>query len=208
MKILLIGGFLGAGKTSLIRQFAKYLVEHDQQQVVIIENEVGEVGIDDKFLSLEGFLVRELFGGCICCQLTGELTLAVNRIEEEFHPAWIIIETTGIAKPGAILDTLNKYGKGIEHTYTIILADASRWQELSEITPELIAAQIGAADMVVINKIDEVDQREAGLVLTGVKQINGKALVLKMCALKKIEEPLLREVFNRASSGCGKRTDP
>lgn len=199
---------MGSGKTSFIRQFAKYLVQHDRRQVVIIENEVGEVGIDDKFLSMEGFFVRELFGGCICCQLTGELTLAVNRIEEEFHPGWMIIETTGIAKPGAILDTLNKYGKGIEGICTISMVDATRWQELYEMMPELITAQIVPAEMVMINKIDEVDPEGLAQVMADVEQITPHAVALKICALNEIEEQFLKEVYIRASSGCGKRADP
>ena len=106
MKVMLVGGFLGSGKTTFIRSLADFLVRQERQRVVILENEVGEIGIDDQYLAMEGFQVREITAGCICCTLTGELTLAVNELAEQWHPDWLVIEATGLARPDRIRQTL------------------------------------------------------------------------------------------------------
>lgn len=191
MKVLIVGGFLGSGKTTLIRQIAEYLVNREKKRIIIIENELGEVGIDDKFLTMEGFQVTELFSGCICCQLTGELTLAVNRIKEEFHPDWIIIEATGVAKPGPIIKTLREYTTGMDGLSTVILADAGRWRELLEVLPGLINSQVAEADHVVLNKIDEAGQEDLKSAVAGIKEINPSAAVYAVSALNILDDAFL-----------------
>ncbi|NPV30382.1 MAG: cobalamin biosynthesis protein P47K [Firmicutes bacterium] len=194
----MVGGFLGSGKTTFIRHLAGYLVVQKEQRVVIIENEAGEVGIDDRFLAREGFQVREIYGGCICCQLTGELTLAVNQIAERFNPDWLIIEATGIARPSTILNTLGKYGKGIDNIFTLVIADTGRWEELTEIMPELIFAQISEADLVVASKIDEASESALQSLMAKAKEINPRAEVLAASLIKGLEEPVLRRLLQYA----------
>ncbi len=196
----MVSGFLGSGKTTLIRQLAGYLVVDREQKVVIIENEVGEVGIDDRFLSGEGFQVREIYGGCICCQLTGELTLAVNQIAERFSPDWVIIEATGVARPSTILNTLEKYGKGIDGIFTLAVADTGRWEELMEIMPELISAQVAEAKLVIASKIDEAGEGELQRLMEKVKEINPRAGVLAASLIEGLEEPDLRRLLQDASA--------
>lgn len=82
MKILILGGFLGSGKTSVLQQLAEYLVSrekeyHSEIKVAIVENEIGAIGIDDKVLKKAGFIVNNLFSGCACCSLTGELVASI-----------------------------------------------------------------------------------------------------------------------------------
>ncbi|HHW40913.1 MAG TPA: GTP-binding protein [Syntrophomonadaceae bacterium] len=194
----MVSGFLGSGKTTFIRHLAGYLVVQKEQRVVIIENEAGEVGIDDRFLAREGFQVREIYGGCICCQLTGELTLAVNQIAEQFNPDWLIIEATGIARPSTILNTLRKYGKGINDIFTFVIADTGRWEELSEIMPELIFAQISEADLVIAGKIDEASDGALQSLMVKAKEINPRVEVLAASLIKGIEEPVLRRLLQHA----------
>ena len=196
----MVSGFLGSGKTTLIRQLAGYLVVDREQKVVIIENEVGEVGIDDRFLSGEGFQVREIYGGCICCQLTGELTLAVNQIAERFSPDWVIIEATGVARPSTILNTLERYGKGIDGIFTLAVADTGRWEELMEIMPELISAQVAEAKLVIASKIDEAGEGELQRLMEKVKEINPRAGVLAASLIEGLEEPDLRRLLQDASA--------
>lgn len=138
MNLIIFGGFLGSGKTSLILSLAHFLVESEnsiKSDLVIIENEVGEIGIDHKVLKSGGFSVKELFSGCICCQLTSDLITTLNDIYEKINAKWIIIETTGLAYPGKILGNLNKYGKGIESIRTVTVVDVERWDELTTVTP-------------------------------------------------------------------------
>jgi G3E family GTPase len=199
MNVILIGGFLGSGKTTVIRHLAEYLVVQLQKQVVIIENEAGEVGIDDQFLALEGFRVKEIMGGCVCCQLTGELTLAVNKIEAEYHPHWLLIETTGIAKPATVTDVLKKYGEGIDRIFTLIIVDAGRWFELMEIMPGLITSQVAEADLVLVNKVDEADGDALRQLIAEVRKINPGAAVKTGSALKGLDLSMLKELHAYAA---------
>lgn len=194
MRVVLVAGFLGSGKTTVIRELARFMVERRGYRVVILENEVGEVGIDDLFLEREGFQVKGIFGGCICCQLTGEVTKAVNDIGKEFSPDFIIIEATGVARPGAILKVMKTYGEGIDGFAVVDLVDAERWEELCEITPELVLGQIREADMVLVNKVDE---QEEGMVREIIEQVNllkPGAAVRALSALEGLDEDLLEEM--------------
>lgn len=198
MQVMLVGGFLGSGKTTFIRGLADFLVKQEQQRVAILENEVGEVGIDDQYLAMEGFQVREITAGCICCALTGELTLAVNELGEQWHPDWLVIEASGVARPGKIRQTLATYGRGIEAFLTVVLVDAGRWQELTAIMPDLLYAQVASADRVLVNKIDEVGEEDLAVVLDSVKEANGDAAIFTIKALDGLDAQLLRELCRHA----------
>ncbi|AFQ45170.1 GTP-binding protein [Desulfosporosinus meridiei] len=195
MHILLFGGFLGSGKTSIILQVARYLTaEFSVQQLasgkpslVIIENEVGETGIDDKILKAEGLNVRELIAGCICCTLNAELTVCLNKIQEELSPEWVIIETTGMAFPHTIAETITKYGKGIDSLKTIVVADAERWDDLSAIMPGLIEEQITGANVILLNKIDCLEPEQVKEVSEDIKGINPSGLFYAISAHEEVD---------------------
>ena len=100
MKILLIGGFLGSGKTSFILKLAHHMIEDlGIANIVILENEIGEISVDDKVLGAAGYEVRGLFAGCVCCTLAGELPSSIRQIERELNPDWLIMEATGVDLP-------------------------------------------------------------------------------------------------------------
>lgn len=198
MNLIIFGGFLGSGKTSLILSLALFIADRkktsDGPGLVIIENEIGETGIDDKVLKSGGFSVRELFSGCICCQLTVDLTTTLNDIAEKINPEWVIIESTGLAYPGKILGTLSKYGKGIDSIRTVTVVDAERWDELTAITPVLIETQVVEGDTVLINKIDLVTEEELKHVDSYIAELNPKARIYKVSASGRISESIWREV--------------
>jgi len=194
VQVMLVGGFLGSGKTTFIRGLAGFLVKQAQQRVAILENEIGEVGIDDQYLAMEGFQVREITAGCICCTLTGELTLAVNELGEQWHPDWLVIEATGVARPSKIRQTLATYGRGIKAFLTVVLVDAGRWQELTAIMPDLLYAQVASADRVLVNKIDEVGEEDLAVVLGSVREANSRAAIFTIKALDGLDVQLLREL--------------
>jgi G3E family GTPase len=100
LKLLLISGFLGSGKTTLLLQIARRLAAASQK-VAIIENEVGEIGIDGQYLRREGLEVQEMFGGCVCCTLAVDLVTTLRKLEESVQPDRVILEATGVAPPGA-----------------------------------------------------------------------------------------------------------
>lgn len=197
MNLIIFGGFLGSGKTSLILSLAHFLVEStdsEKSNLVIIENEVGEIGIDDKVLKSGGYSVRELFAGCICCQLTSDLITTLNDVNKNINPKWVIIETTGLAYPGKILGTINQYGKGIESIRTVTVVDAERWEELSDITPVLIENQVSQGDTILINKIDLVGEAELEKVQKRVEELNPKANIYKVSANTEIKDCIWKEV--------------
>ncbi|KJR46931.1 putative metal chaperone, involved in Zn homeostasis, GTPase of COG0523 family [Desulfosporosinus sp. I2] len=200
MNVLLFGGFLGSGKTSIILQVARYLVEgfstrqldSDKPSLVIIENEVGEAGIDDKILKAEGLSVRELFAGCICCTLNAELTVCLNEIREELSPQWVIIETTGMAFPHKIAETITKFGKGIDSLKTIVVADAERWDDLSMIMPGLLEEQIVKANIILLNKIDCLEPEQISDVEESIRRINSNALFYAISAHDEVDPQIWR----------------
>ncbi|QXE17390.1 GTP-binding protein [Clostridium sp. 001] len=197
MNLIIFGGFLGSGKTSLILSLAHFLVEKqspNKQNLVIIENEVGETGIDDKVLKSKGLSVKELFSGCICCQLSSDLVITLNDLREKVDPEWVIIETTGLAYPRKILGTLNKYGKGIESIRIVSVVDAERFEELTEIAPVLIKSQISDGNTILVNKIDLVTDKQLKNIERSVKEVNLKAALYKVSANKDINDSIWKEV--------------
>jgi len=200
MKIIIFAGFLGAGKTSMILSLAAFLVRKERLELpsanlVIIENEIGETGIDDKVLKSGGYQVRELFAGCICCTLTADLTVMLNEISENIRPEWVIIECTGLAYPANIVDSLKRYGSGIESTTTITVIDAERWEELSEVCPILVEKQVMEGEVLLINKTDLVDIKELQHVENHIKELNPNAKVFKLsAACAAIPESVWKEV--------------
>ena len=112
-KIDIFSGFLGAGKTTLIKKLIKEAFAG--QQVVLIENEFGEIGIDGGFLKESGIQINELNAGCICCSLVGDFRTALQQVVEQYHPDRIVIEPSGVGK----LSDVTRAVEGVaEHSFT------------------------------------------------------------------------------------------
>jgi G3E family GTPase len=176
MKLLLLGGFLGSGKTSILIQLARHIIATEGgggTTVMIIENEIGEVGVDDKLLKAQGLAVRDLFAGCACCTSGGDLLNDIRQIKDEIDPNWIIIEATGVAYPGDIKESVEAYF----HIPVKILsvADAARWKRLWNAMPELIEAQLDCADCILLNKVDLADEAIIAVALETIRGINPAA---------------------------------
>ena len=189
MKILLLSGFLGTGKTSALLQMAAYLVRgarRDGTSVMIIENEIGEVGVDDKVLKARGLAVRELFAGCACCTGGADLIADIRSIRDTADPDWIIIEATGVAYPLEIKNNV----EACFHVPVKILsmADAGRWKRLHSYMPQLIEAQVDSADCILLNKVDLVDEETAETILGELRAYNSQAELHKVIANKPIDD--------------------
>lgn len=194
MKLLIIAGFLGSGKTTLLLQIARKLTAI-YPKIAIIENEVGEIGVDDRYLRLEGLQVQELFGGCICCTLSADLVSTLEKIERLYQPNLTIMEPTGLALPGDIVRTISKYAPMVSDISVILLVDAARYEMLHEMLTPLTEAQIRSADIVAINKIDASDGAVVESVGRNVSQLNPRAKVMEIAAEKGTNlEPLLMEL--------------
>ena len=105
-KIDIVSGFLGAGKTTFIKKMLKEAFVGEQ--VVLIENEFGEIGIDGGFLKDSGIEIKEMNSGCICCSLVGDFGKALHEVEEKFHPDRILIEPSGVGKLSDVVAAVEK----------------------------------------------------------------------------------------------------
>ena len=185
MNILILGGFLGSGKTTCLMQLAKYLVDtspaEKENKVMILENEIGQVGIDDAFLQSGGFRVDNLFSGCACCTVSGELITAALRIRKEYDPQWLVVETTGLAYPGRIQENLQG-AMGLQ-ARVVVLVDAKRWPRIRKPMEQLLMGQIVNSHAVVINKTDLVTPEALALVKQQVREMDANTQIHSICAL-------------------------
>lgn len=226
MNVIILGGFLGSGKTTALMQFARYLVSVSDvgvsdvsvsdvsvsdasvsdvgvsdvsvsepervNKVVILENEVGEIGIDDKLLRSGGFAVNNLFSGCACCTVSGELITAVDRIAREMGPQWLIVETTGIAYPGLMRENL-MYALKLE-SRICVLTDAARWSRLRVPLENLLRGQIECADIVLINKIDLSTEEALQSMELDILAFNPDVPIVRISARSEVPHDVWRSV--------------
>lgn len=188
MKLLLLSGFLGSGKTSALLQMAAELVRRTggaDNGVMIIENEIGEVGVDDKLLRAQGLAVRELFAGCACCTGGADLLSDIRTIRDTMDPAWIIVEATGVAYPLQIRESVEACF-GIPVTI-VSLADAARWKRLHAYMPQLIEAQVEHADCMLLNKVDLITPAEAEAIAGELRAYNPSARLFCISADRPID---------------------
>ncbi|MBR5740305.1 MAG: cobalamin biosynthesis protein P47K [Firmicutes bacterium] len=197
MKTIILGGFLGSGKTTVLLQLARYITDRpDFPQVVILENEIGEVGVDNQILQGAALSVENVFSGCICCSGAVDLISAVQSISSLYDPDWLLIEATGMALPSAIEQTLRDV-LGIDAA-VLAVADASRWKKLIKVSPDFVTGQVGSADMVLLTKIDKLDADDLADVAAQVKRFSGNAEVFPVCALDPINTRLFGELMDFA----------
>jgi len=175
MKVIILGGFLGSGKTSVLLQLAEFLVSRSLKEavttpVVIVENEIGGAGVDNLLLENQGLTVKNLFAGCACCTSSAQLEDTVSFLKNEYNPKWIIIEATGLAYPDKIKHTVEA-AFGVE-TGIITLVDATRWFRLIAAMEPFVSGQLENAGGVLVNKIDCVDENCVAEVIKSLKTYN------------------------------------
>ena len=168
--LIILTGFLGSGKTSFLQHFIEYQTQRSRF-VAVIQNEVGEVGLDGKLLD---YAVTEIDEGCVCCSLAGNLKHAVQGILENFSPDTIILETSGLANPLNLLEEMTELGEVVRFDSTVTLVDALNLDAVLADSP-IAADQIRAADVIVLNKRDLVDDARLEAVRRRVQEINPRA---------------------------------
>ena len=140
-----------------------------------------------------GYQVQNLFGGCTCCTLGSELISSVEDIRNQYHPDWMILETTGLAYPGLIRDNLkNSIG---QDSRICSVVDAQRWKRLKIPMGELFTGQIECADTVLLNKTDLVKEEELAEIEKDIRKINGAAALLRTSGIQETKEAVWREVL-------------
>ena len=170
--LLILSGFLGAGKTSFLQHFIEYQTQRSRF-VAVIQNEIGEVGLDGKLLDYQ---VTEIDEGCVCCSLVGNLKRAVNDILSSFQPDFIILETTGAANPFNLLDEISELEEMVRYDCTVTVVDAINFDiTLSRFA--IAAEQIRSADVLLMNKCDLVSEKCLQRTRKRIHGINPKAIV-------------------------------
>ena len=180
MKILLFGGFLGSGKTTIIRAFIDGIIKEGLGDIAIIENEIGEVGVDDIILRDGSVQMTPLFGGCVCCEITGSLIGAVEEIYDQITPDWLIIELTGVAELANVKEVLLDYTTVDIEIAAIAVVDGSRWSRL-QIIGDFIHDQIMDSDLIILNKAD-ICTDDTDLIADGLEELTGVHEILLMSA--------------------------
>ena len=171
MELVVISGFLGSGKTSLLLTLAKAFAGQGRR-VAVIENEVRRDGVDGEQLKEEGLDVREIVAGCVCCSLRHDLIHTLFELEREVQPDIVFLEPSGVAGPKQIQHCLCGYGGEIEKQTHIVVADAQRLPAIHDFSIPLIHDGLEIADLVVINKIDLVSEAQLDDLIERVRGVN------------------------------------
>jgi G3E family GTPase len=194
MKIMIIGGFLGSGKTTAILKISRQLRKTGKRTAIIV-NEIGEIGLDGDTLTGSDIVTKELTSGCICCTLRISMQYTLQTLEEEFKPEIVIIEPTGIAFPGQIRGEIETMGLSeLSFSPVVTLVDPCRFgAEVKEI-PRFIEIQIREAEILCINKIDIAPAEKVLSTEEMLLQINPEAEILRFSA--KIEDEQFERLFS------------
>lgn len=162
MEIIQIAGFLGCGKTTLLLKISGILSEDYGLRVALVVNEIGSIPVDGKVMEESGMKVKQLGGGCICCEIAQSFANTVVILAREFQPDLVLVEPTGVAIPRQVKLVAAMGGRDtqVEVGPAIVLFDSSRPEELmdDELMGILVKTQLRDADVVVISKVDMVDR--------------------------------------------------
>lgn len=160
MRLVTVGGFLGAGKTSLLQGLARWWGEQGLR-VLVLENEAGQVGLDDRLLRELGLEVRLLPGGCACCDLQGVLLDKLKQAQDEGRWDLVLLEPSGVASLGSLRQSLERYLPELGSGAVAAVVDASRYSTMTKALPKLLADHLAVAGQVVLSKVDLVEPGEA-----------------------------------------------
>ena len=176
-KIDIYSGFLGAGKTTLIK---KMISEgYQNQKLVLIENEFGEIGIDGGFLQEAGINITEMNSGCICCSLVGDFGKALEKVITEYHPDRVIIEPSGVGKLSDVIGAVEKVtGHDVELGYTVAVADAGKVKLYMKNFGEFYNNQVETASTIILSRTDAIPQAKLDAAVAMLREHNSEATVV------------------------------
>ena len=215
-KIDIISGFLGAGKTTLIKKLVADAFQGEK--LVIIENEFGEIGIDGGFLKESGIQITEMNSGCICCSLVGDFGNALKDVLEKYSPDRVIIEPSGVGKLSDVIKAVKNIGDDVKINSTATVVDASKCKMYMKNYGEFYNNQIESAGTIILSRTQNVSEEKLAKVLTMIKekndeasvittpwdQIDGKKILDAMEKVNTLEKELLEEHHHHdGECGCG-----
>lgn len=174
-KVDIFSGFLGAGKTTLIKKLISEA--YQGEQLVLIENEFGEIGIDGGFMAEAGIQVNELNSGCICCSLVGDFAVALKQVVEKYHPDRILIEPSGVGKLSDIIRAVADV-EGMEVNSATAIADANKCKLYIKNFGEFYDDQIKHAGAIVLSRTGGISAEKLDGVLALLRERNPEAVII------------------------------
>ena len=176
-KIDIYSGFLGAGKTTLIKKMIQEA--YAGQKLVLIENEFGEIGIDGGFLQEAGINITEMNSGCICCSLVGDFGRALQQVITEYNPDRIVIEPSGVGKLSDVIAAVEKVTtEDVQLGYTVAVVDAGKVKVYMKNFGEFYNNQVETASTIILSRTDSVPQQKLDGAVTLLRQHNEKATIV------------------------------
>ena len=198
-KIDIFSGFLGAGKTTLIKKLLKEA--YKGEQVVLIENEFGEIGIDGGFLKEAGVEIREMNSGCICCSLVGDFGTALKEVIAKYEPQRIVIEPSGVGKLSDVIKAVQKIENEVEiklNSFTTVV-DATKCKMYMKNFGEFFSNQIEYAGTVILSRTDKASEEKIAAALEIIRGLNQTAAVITTPIEKLSGEKILDTMENNRS---------
>ena len=197
-KIDIYSGFLGAGKTTLIKRMITD--GYKGQKIVLIENEFGEIGIDGGFLRDAGIKITEMNSGCICCSLVGDFGRALEKVISEYHPDRVLIEPSGDGKLSDVIGAVETVlGPDVQLGYTVAVADASKVKVYMKNYGEFYNNQIETATTIILSRTDIAPQAKIDKAVEMIREKNPKATLITTPVEQLTGEQLIEAMEGKAS---------
>ena len=214
IKVDIISGFLGAGKTTLIKKLYKNVFKNEK--VVLIENEFGEIGIDGAFLKDSGIEIKEINSGCICCSLVGDFSSSMKEVISKFNPERIIIEPSGVGKLSDIINAVNKVEADLSLNIIATVVDGPKAKIYMKNFGEFFLNQVEAANTIVVSKVDKMSEEtlvdlvhllkekneHANIITTAIEQIKDDSLLNILEEKNSLKNELIKEVLDEHEECC------
>ena len=197
VKVDVISGFLGAGKTTLIKKIFESVLK--KEKVVLIENEFGEIGIDGTFLKESGIQIKEINAGCICCSLVGDFATSMDEVISKYNPERIIIEPSGVGKLSDIVNAVLKLKEELQINILATVVDGLKTKMYLKNFGEFFNNQVEAANTIVISKTDKMSEEAIMEVVNLVKEKNDHATIITTPINELDSEQLLKVLESKVS---------
>ena len=221
IKVDVISGFLGAGKTTLIKKIFESVLS--KEKVVLIENEFGEIGIDGTFLKESGIEIKEINAGCICCSLVGDFETSMQEVINTYNPERIIIEPSGVGKLSDIVNAVLKLKEELQINILATVVDGPKTKMYLKNFGEFFNNQVEAANTIIISKTDKMSEEKllevvelvktkndhATLITTAIKDLDSEQLVKVLEEKVSLKEDLAKEMqlVHEHECCCGHHQD-
>lgn len=201
MKITQIAGFLGCGKTTLLLKLSQLLRGDDEVKIALVVNEIGEIPVDGKIMEESGMMVKDIGGGCICCEVASSFAKTLTLLYKSFKPDHVLVEPTGVAVPHQVKLAARMGGRDAKISLgpAIVLFDATRPAELldMDMLGQLVTTQVKDADVLAISKVDAVTEAAVSESAERIRDYNSKAPIVNLSSFKDLGlEQLVQHIID------------